>query len=118
MTRQEALIASRQLAEKLTKSLPLGRRWEGEAWENLGWHFKARSSCGRLEVSPACIGGGFMAFLNEPGRGGGRWTGDGRSPRTAVVRCIVKAQRERDLIQRILFGLEPIARVRSRKKQA
>jgi hypothetical protein len=76
-------------AAALAKSL--GPGWTPHVWENLGWHYAAISSCGRIRVLPNHRG--YHAFLGAAdGYMGGRWCENGRTP-AAAVRNVIKAGR-------------------------
>jgi hypothetical protein len=66
----------------------LGPGWEAVVWENLGWHHKAVSACGRWKVHPS-HGSGYIAFIGDKGPGG-NWTGFGKTP-AAAIRAALKA---------------------------
>ena len=78
-----AVVAARRLAHRLGD-------WKWDVWENLGWHHRAISPCGRIKVHPS-TGRAFMAFISPPGDIGGRWVGDGRTPRAAVRHALKTA---------------------------
>lgn len=72
-------------AAKLAKKL--GRDWTPRVWENLGWHYEARSPCDRIRVSPFVFRGkieSYTAFIGDPEGAGGIWTGSGSNPTTAL----------------------------------
>lgn len=75
-----AQLAGRRLAERL------GPGWTYEVHENLGWHYRAISPCGRIKV----IGGGrhYTAFLGAAGEPGGTWAESGSTPRLAVIAVV------------------------------
>ena len=83
----------------------LGTDWTPKVWENLGWHYVARSPCDRLSVHPS-YGPGFNAFLNEPGNVGGRWVEHGDTPQEAIDATVAKAVEEYNKIGNIIRGLE------------
>lgn len=79
--------AARLAGKSLAKTL--GRGWTWKVWENLGWHYKAISPCGRIKVtSHNC------AFLGDPGSSGGRWAEHGRTPKSAVRNVIAAAKKD------------------------
>lgn len=87
-----------QIAWEKGKALAerLGFSWTAVVHENLGWHYKAVSKCGRLEVWGRPLG--FSAsFL------GGRWIGSGKTPEKAVLAAIRQAK---DYSQWLLNRLE------------
>ncbi len=78
-----------------TLSIRLGIGWRGEVWENLGWHTKAVSTCGRIKVHPPHVGGLlFTAYLGEAESAGGRWSASGVTPELAIKRVIAAARAE------------------------
>ncbi len=97
-----ALEAGTALADRL------GEGWSPEVWENLGWHYKSVSPCGRIKVHPHSFGGRFVAFLGEPSFPGGKWAEHGDSPREAVNAVIAKARAEMDDIAASIEGLVDI----------
>ena len=100
---------SYQLAKKRAQELAdyMGSGWTPKVWENMGWHYEARSTCERLRVKPLLSTPGYHAFLNEPGKlPGGRWVGDGDTPEQAVKNAIREARREYQKIGVILDGLD------------
>lgn len=105
---EQAQKRGRKLAKRLsTKKVGLGK-WTVQVWENLGWHFKAVSPCGRVKVTENRYQGkvtGYAAYLNEAGRTGGRWVGDGDTPAEALENVIATALRSRDKIVAMLAGL-------------
>jgi len=68
----------------------LGVGWNAVVWENLGWHFKAVDRTGLLKVHLQESGDGWTAFLGHGD--GGNWTGEGKTPGTAV-KAVRKAAR-------------------------
>ncbi len=97
-------------AKELAKQL--GDHWQGEVWENLGWHYKARSPCGRVTVYPFLIcgkvkeysamvheagGSGMPTFLGEPGRG--------KTPMKAYERVVANVKERVAEIQKYVEGL-------------
>lgn len=76
-------------AAALVKKLSTGDlEWEPRVWENLGWHFSARSTCKRFDVSDTRRKGkitGYLAFLNAPSEmPGGKWVGKADDPLEAI----------------------------------
>jgi hypothetical protein len=68
-----------------------GGRWTFRVWENLGWHYEARSPNGCIKVSPSLSH--YHALLGES-RLGGRWSEPGTTPELAVRRVLATARRE------------------------
>lgn len=81
----------------------LGAQWKPVVSENLGWHYKVISPCGRIKVHPGTDG--YTAFLSEPGCVGGRWAECGRTPAAAIMRTVEKARAEVAALQAIIEGL-------------
>ncbi len=82
----------------------LGEGWTSNVWENLGWHFKAVSACGRICVhrysDERCT-----AFLGPAGSGAGVFTATASTPRAAVTAVCRKALDGIEEIQALLAGL-------------
>lgn len=89
---QKAIIQANRLLKRL------GKGWKPRVWENLGWHYEAVSRDDTMSVSPRMIGG-YAAYFNFPGRGGGRWVGDGPTPIAAVKSALKLARDELAYIQ-------------------
>ena len=99
-------LAAQRAGRALAKRL--GNDWKGHVWENMGWHYNARSPCRRLEVSEhkyPRTRTSYTAFLNKAREGGGRWTGDGKIPKAAVARAVKEAKAEYAEIGKIIKGL-------------
>lgn len=91
-------------AQKLAEHL--GPTWIPKVWENLGWHYKAVSSNGKLKVHPSIWQGkitGYIAFLGE-GEFGGRWVVDYEDPREAV-RVVIQTAKD-DILGELAMLLE------------
>ena len=82
----------------------LGSGWVPKVWENLGWHYAARSPCDRLSVHSS-YGAGFSAYLNEPGSVGGRWAEHGDTPQEAIDATVAAAVADYKRIGAIIEGL-------------
>ncbi len=95
-------IASKKRAIKIAAQTAkaLGAGWMPKINQNLGWHPRAISPCGRWKVHPHIYGFGkiesYSAFLGEAGSGGGIWSGSGATPVEAVeiVRRLARTQIE------------------------
>lgn len=81
----------------------LGRGWKPEEWENLGWHFKVTSPCGRIKVHAGL--GHYAAFLGEPGSSGGPYCEDGRTPEAAIKNVVATAKARLSKIGAVIKGL-------------
>lgn len=82
----------------------LGEGWVPEVWENLGWHARAISPCGRWSVHPDPKGESVTAFLGPPGSLGGRWAASGRTARAAMARVRQEAQSALRELREIVEG--------------
>jgi hypothetical protein len=89
-------LKAKYKAEELVKEL--GPGWKERVHENLGWYWGAEDSTTCLNVSPSTHKGrvqGYSAYLNEAGQGpGGRWVGEGKTPKAAVADAIRQAKVE------------------------
>ncbi len=91
----------------------LGHGWKPEVFENLGWHARVVSPCGRINISlptrPDVTG--YMAFLGPKKiQPGGKWAERGRTPREAIENVLNAAREDLGLIEETLQGLEiPVA---------
>lgn len=98
----------RKLAKRLsTKKVGLGK-WTVLVHENLGWHYRAVSPCGRIKVHENRYQGkvdSYTAFINEVGRTGGRWAESGDTPAEAMKNVIQTAVAARDSIAALVDGL-------------
>lgn len=81
----------------------LGAGWTDDVWENLGWHYRAISPCGRLKVHGH--GDHYTAFLGEPGHLGGQFSGQGATPQKAIAETVEKAKVALDTLTRLVAGL-------------
>lgn len=91
MTRVEA----RRLALETCELL--GPGWAPVVHENLGWHGKAVSSCGRVKVHPSIFPDGstwYTAFWGESGKPGGWWALGASTPQEALRTTYVHAKDE------------------------
>src|SRR5260221_5501406 len=88
---QEEYLEAKEAAMELC--VRLGKGWKTDVWETLGWHYAARSTCGRFIVRSG-IDGGWSAFLGEPGRHGGRWVSWSKSPQGAVASVLKTARQD------------------------
>lgn len=87
----------------------LGPGWLPKVTQNLGWHSKAISPCGRWKVHANVYKNkveGYTAFLGEAGRGGGLWAEHGKTPLKAVENTRKKARAEVDYYRSILDMVE------------
>lgn len=104
---QAAHDKAQREASKLAKRL--GKGWKPRVWENLGWHYKAISPCGRIKVHTWKINGkdfGYHAFLGKPDFAGGRWASAmWETPQEAVEEVIRLAKEDVAEIQKAIEGL-------------
>jgi hypothetical protein len=98
-----------QAKERLdTLKLILGRGWRGEVWENLGWHYKAISSCGRIKVHASHYNNKvtYSAFLGADDSAGGTWVSEPfRDPKKAVAQVIAMGKKTLSEMEALLAGL-------------
>lgn len=87
----------------------LGKGWTFQVHENLGWHYKAVSPCGRLKVLETLNAGpfprGYTALLGEPDMVGGQWAEHGKTAKAAVRRVVAVAQADLSRIAAMIKGL-------------
>jgi hypothetical protein len=81
----------------------LGPTWRPVVWENLGWHYKAVSTCGRLKVYGSRYG--YTAFLGDADNPGGRWACSAPRAKAAVDAVIRQANDEREQVAALLLNL-------------
>ena len=91
-----------QLAKRDAKKLAtsLGKGWKPDVWENLGWHYRVWSPCGRISVHPH-----YTAFLGDPFESGGRWAEHGKTARSAIRNVIAVAKAKLEEINANIVGL-------------
>ena len=99
---EEAYQKARRGGAALAKQL--GKGWKPRVWENMGWHFAAVSSCGRLEVH-SHGGRSFTAYLGEADQPGGRWAEHGKTPKAAVKATVREGKRELAEVAALVEGL-------------
>ncbi len=101
-TEQQAM----QLATEVANSL--GPDWEPHVWQNMGWHSKAVSKCGRWKVHPNVYPGDrtfYCAFLGKADSPGGYWAENGKTPQEAVKNTLQKAVDELNHISGFLTDI-------------
>jgi len=108
---ERAVDAANELARDL------GDGWEPEIWENLGWHARVNSSCGRISVHipllPRDVS--YMAFLGPRRlKPAGKWAEHGRTAREAIANVIDAARRDLGVIESCVRGLKAPAVRRGR----
>ena len=95
--------AATEMATRFASAL--GPGWAIDVWENLGWHGRAVSPCGRLWVSPSSSGG-YRAYLNEASRQpAGQFVASGPTPKAAVREVLKIARAEIARLSRMVEGL-------------
>ena len=99
-TRQEH-EAAQERGEMLAAIL--GEKWTFKVWENLGWHYKAVSCCGRVHVHPN--GQGYTAFLGLTTSGHRNWCEHGATPAKAVAVVVKVVRQELRELQSLVEGL-------------
>jgi hypothetical protein len=90
-TREQFRVATREadaLCKTLDQTTPL-KGWTPYVWENLGWHYKAVSPCGRIKVHF-----GYTAYLGQKALSGGQWAENAKTPAKAVAAVIRTAKEE------------------------
>jgi hypothetical protein len=92
-----------ELAHALVRKL--GKGWKPRVWENIGWHYEARTLDEKMSVSPLVSVPGFHSFLGSGGPGG-RWVGHGGTPQEAVAEALAKAKAEAHEILEIIASYE------------
>lgn len=90
----KAFIAAKKRGRELARLL--GPSWKAEVWENLGWHYAAKSSVGTVHHFGKTH---FWADLNADGR---QVEADGRTPIAALKAAIDKAAQTRDAMDALL----------------
>lgn len=81
----------------------LGPKFRPRVWENLGWHWSARTRCSRIDVHPPHRGGRlFSAYINRDGETGGQFVGHGRTPLAAIRDAFRQAAARRDELNSLL----------------
>lgn len=99
----------------------LGPGWREHVFENLGWHYKVKSLCGRIHVheywrtdkKPGLIEriarmvpDHYTVFLNLDGGDGGQWTASADTPEEAIHLALAQAIDQRDAINEMLAGVD------------
>jgi hypothetical protein len=69
-------------------ALRLGHGWTTNVWENLGWHFRVVSPCGRIEIGynkgRGRGAGSYSAGFGAPDGHGRNWWKEGKTPEAAI----------------------------------
>lgn len=100
--------AAHQLAHRRARALArrLGEGWTPEVHENLGWHYKVRSPCGRLIVHDRRTDvARYSAGLCDKGDVGMHYSAYGDTPQQAVAEVIRVAKADLARIGARLVGL-------------
>jgi hypothetical protein len=87
--------AAYQEANKNAKALArkLGKGWVPLVWENLGWHWAAKTTDGLMKVHPGIYKGKVTDYTAYFGEGSsGQWIGQNKNPVVAVADALQKAQ--------------------------
>lgn len=81
----------------------LGPDWKPIVFENLGWHYKVVSPCGRLKIYNT--GNHYSAYLGEASSPGGLWVESAATPELAISKVVKTARNEIAKLQDIVEGL-------------
>ncbi len=92
-----AFLAAIKAGDKLAARC--GPGYTRRVWENLGWHFQAEISAGRLRVHRDRWDS-FSAYLGE-------YCGKGKTPKAAIQQVVDIAKAHIRQIQASIEGLEP-----------
>lgn len=106
MMEEKAVLAGKELAEKLNKSI--GGAWEPRVWQNFGWHYAAY--LGSMAVYPTINGDQYSTLISntkgKPGGGFGVWSGNidtySSNPAESVRIAMTHAQNETNKLQETL----------------
>ena len=100
-----------EVANKVARDL--GAEWKPDVFENLGWHARVVSPCGRINISLPTLpnDSGYTAFLGPKEiQPAGKWAEHGRTPRAAIENVLNAARHDLGLIEKTIAGLEvPVA---------
>ena len=88
-------------------SMMLGPEWQPHVWENMGWHYCAKSHNGFIKVHPLINGGEYHAFLGKDSAGG-RWVSDGHKDPKECVRDVVRMAKD-EALETLALILEVIS---------
>ena len=104
-------VAAHDLAKTRAADLAqiMGEGWKPEVWENLGWHYKVVSPCGRWKIHPHHYGDrdrrcktSYTAFLSpESDSLGGRWAASADTPKAAMLAAWEEARPEIERMTRL-----------------
>lgn len=94
-TKKQASEDAQALAERV------GGGWKPEVWQNLGWHYKVVSPCGRVKIHPSSDGS-FTCFLSDDDGAGGIFVEHGSTPLAALKATLVRAYAERAKINALI----------------
>lgn len=102
------------VANKVARDL--GEGWKTDVFENLGWHARVVSPCGRLSIALPTLPDDvwYTAFLGPKEiQPGGRWAATERTSREAIEAVLNAARHDLGLIEKTIKGLDvPVARRR------
>jgi hypothetical protein len=99
---ERAVDASNKVARDL------GPGWNPVVTENLGWHARVTSPCGRISVHLPLLphDTSYLAFLGPKElQPGGKWAEHGRTPREAIENVLNAARADLGLIETTIKGL-------------
>ena len=99
-------FAAYQRAHKDAKKLArrLGTGWTTDVWENLDWHWRVRSACQRITLTP-CSSRWWMALLCDAGTVYGRYSAIDKTPEKAVAAVFAAAKADLARIGASIKGL-------------
>lgn len=101
--------AAYQEAHKNAKALVLmlGEGWVSDVWENLGWHWAAKTVDGLMKVHPSTYKGVVSEYTAFFGEGvGGQWTGRDKDPIVAVENAHAQVRQTKERIERMLAAYQ------------
>jgi hypothetical protein len=108
----EKFEAAVQAASKLADDC--GKGYRGKVWENLGWHYRAVSPCGRVEVYYSAGYGkkakpSYSISIHEPGGNGtsaafGHMP-DRSTPKSAIDAGVAQVRRYINTLNDLVEGL-------------
>jgi hypothetical protein len=94
-----AYQSAKRSAARIVKKLGTG--WKPYVHENMGWHYCAKSADdGQTSVYRHHDKPGYWASIH------GLWIGEGETPLAAVKHAASKARARREVITKILSGIE------------
>lgn len=105
-TQEDAYRRALALAKKL------GPSWSIDVWHNVGWAYKVRSACRRIEVYPSvyCSDRGmtYAAFLFDEDDVHTKYVGRGMTPRSAIAEAARKVQDDVRRLTALVENVNPL----------